>query len=333
MIFFFGRAAQRVVVVPGHLDRRVVRLRPGVGEDHPRILERHTCGQHLRQLDQRPVRLRRERMIERQHAHLVIRGLGQPLVVEAERGAPQPGHALDVFAPVLVPHAHALAARDHQRPSLLVRHQVGVGVQRVRDVARGGGVRTDGHRRPPRVGFGHDAPRPAFVTARLGTTRFRPAAQRARKARAQRRAPHASHSILGTCGGSVPVIGRAPARNGARRSAGRAPVTPRTTCPPPSRRPSPPCRRPAASPAPGCSPAPCCARSETDLRHRAEVTRRRTDGEPDPGNPLENCHLLREERGVEVVERRGLGRDRGEGQADRARRAGRICLHTLPSPP
>ena len=58
---------------------------------------------------------------------------------------------------------------------------------------------------------------------------------------------------------------------------------------------------------PRLQPGAVLCASETDLRRRVEVTRRQADGTPDPGNPLENCHLLREERGVEIVERRGLG--------------------------
>ena len=58
---------------------------------------------------------------------------------------------------------------------------------------------------------------------------------------------------------------------------------------------------------PRLQPGAVLCSSEIDLRRRAEVTRRRAEGTPDPGNPLENCHLLREERGVDIVERRGFG--------------------------
>ena len=49
-------------------------------------------------------------------------------------------------------------------------------------------------------------------------------------------------------------------------------------------------------------------RTEVDLQRRAEVTRRRIEGEPDAGNPLEGCHFVTQERGVEIVGTRGLGR-------------------------
>ena len=101
------------------------------------------CDQHLRQVDHRLVRLGGEGVVERQLAHLVRGGLHQAFVVEAERGAPQAGDGLDIFLAGLVPHAHALAAGDHHRPDLLMRLQVGVGMQHVGDVAGGGGIRAE----------------------------------------------------------------------------------------------------------------------------------------------------------------------------------------------
>ena len=82
-------------------------------------------------------------MVERQLAHLVGRRLHQPFVVKTERGAPQAGDAFDVFLAGFVPNPHALAAGDHDGADLLVRFQIGVGVQHVGDVAGGGGVRAE----------------------------------------------------------------------------------------------------------------------------------------------------------------------------------------------
>ena len=59
---------------------------------------------------------------------------------------------------------------------------------------------------------------------------------------------------------------------------------------------------------PRLQPGAVICRSELDLQHRAEVNRRRIDNVPDPGNPLENCRTMTQERGVEVVEKHGLGR-------------------------
>ncbi len=59
---------------------------------------------------------------------------------------------------------------------------------------------------------------------------------------------------------------------------------------------------------PRLEPGAVLCRSELDLQHRAEVNRRSADNVPDPGNPLENCHLLSRASGVEVVDKHGLGR-------------------------
>ena len=143
MIFFFCRPAQGVVEVPDHLDGGVVGLGAGVGEEHLAHGHRRAGDQHLREVDHRLVRFGGERVVERQLAHLGGGGLHQAFVVEAKRGAPQAGDALDIFLAGLVPNAHALAAGDHHRADLLVRLQIGVGVQHVGDVAGGGGVRAE----------------------------------------------------------------------------------------------------------------------------------------------------------------------------------------------
>ncbi len=59
---------------------------------------------------------------------------------------------------------------------------------------------------------------------------------------------------------------------------------------------------------PKLQPGAVVCRTELDLERRGEVNRRRIDNVPDPGNPLENCRMMTQERGVEVVEKHGLGR-------------------------
>ncbi len=59
---------------------------------------------------------------------------------------------------------------------------------------------------------------------------------------------------------------------------------------------------------PRLQPGAVLCGSEGDLQHRAQVNQRRVNGEADPGSPLEGCHLLNQERGVEVLTRHGLGR-------------------------
>ena len=59
---------------------------------------------------------------------------------------------------------------------------------------------------------------------------------------------------------------------------------------------------------PRIEPGAVVCRTEEDLQHRAEVSQRREDGVADAGNPLEGCHLIAQERGVEIVDRHGLGR-------------------------
>ena len=91
------------------------------------------------QIGHRPRHLAGERVVVRQRLHLPRGGIGQPRFAEAERRAPQAGHALDVALAVLVDHVHAIAAHDDQRPFALELAQLGVRMQVVRDVALGGG--------------------------------------------------------------------------------------------------------------------------------------------------------------------------------------------------
>jgi hypothetical protein len=59
---------------------------------------------------------------------------------------------------------------------------------------------------------------------------------------------------------------------------------------------------------PRLEPGAVVCQTEEDLQHRAIVSQRRADGVMDAGNPLEGCHLLAQQRGVEIVDRHGLGR-------------------------
>ena len=59
---------------------------------------------------------------------------------------------------------------------------------------------------------------------------------------------------------------------------------------------------------PRLQPGAVLCRTETDLQRRTDVVRRRIDNEPDAGNPLENCHFIAQEIGVEIVASHGLGR-------------------------
>ena len=59
----------------------------------------------------------------------------QPLLGKAERGAPEAGHALQIFLAAVVIDIDALALRDHGRAGDLVRLEVGVGVDDGGDIA------------------------------------------------------------------------------------------------------------------------------------------------------------------------------------------------------
>ncbi len=151
------RSATCVVVVAHELERRVVRFRARVGEQHAAGLQgrRRRPGHQLgHQFGHRPGHLARERVVVGQQAHLPLGRRRQPRLGKTERGAPQPGHALEVAIAMLVDHEHAVAAHDHQGPLALELAQLGVGVQVVRDVAAPGGrnvcVRAC-HRRAGRV--------------------------------------------------------------------------------------------------------------------------------------------------------------------------------------
>ena len=129
------RLADRVPVVPGELDGGVVRLRARALEHDARHRHGRDLEQLLGQFDRRLVRAMAVEVIVAELAHLLVGDLGEPLGAEAERGAPQPRHRLDVVATGIVEHPAALAARDDQRAFLLVPAQVGLHVHEAGDVA------------------------------------------------------------------------------------------------------------------------------------------------------------------------------------------------------
>src|SRR5690606_18630999 len=132
---FLLTAAQGVVVVPDHLDDGVVGLGAGVGEErrtHAAVGQLHEL---LGKLDGRCVGLVAERVVEGQFLHLARGSVHQPLLVEADRHAPEAGHAFDVFAALVIVYVYAFAALDDAGPYLLVLDRVGVGMQVVVDVS------------------------------------------------------------------------------------------------------------------------------------------------------------------------------------------------------
>jgi len=61
--------------------------------------------------------------------HLLIGAHGEAFCAEAERGAPQSGHALDDLVALIVIDIDALAFIDDQRAVLLMCLQIGEGVE------------------------------------------------------------------------------------------------------------------------------------------------------------------------------------------------------------
>ena len=108
MILRFSGLPRACVIVAHQLERGVVGL--GAGVDEQRLGHRHRRHrqQALGELDRRPVRLAAEQVVGRQARELLLRRLHQPRLAEAERGAPQAGHALEVAA--------ALGRRSRRRP-------------------------------------------------------------------------------------------------------------------------------------------------------------------------------------------------------------------------
>jgi hypothetical protein len=130
------RPADRVVVVPDHLDDGVVRLRSGIGEEHAREPLRRHLDELLGEVDRRLVRLARERVVVGKLPHLLGGRLDEALLAIADGDAPQAGERLYVFLALAVEDADALAAVDDHRPALLVEPRIGIGVEGIGEVAR-----------------------------------------------------------------------------------------------------------------------------------------------------------------------------------------------------
>ena len=138
------RAPERVVVVPGDLDLRVVGLRARVGEEHLGGRGRGHGLDLLGQRDGRLVAAAAEQVREGEALHLLARGLDQLGVAVAEPRAPQAREALDVALAGGVVDVDALAALQHQRTQAAVRQEVGGRVQQRFHVA-GGEIRERTH--------------------------------------------------------------------------------------------------------------------------------------------------------------------------------------------
>lgn len=74
---------------------------------------------HLGELDGRLSGAVPEGVVERQHAHLPVRGVHQPRLAASEGCAPEARQPIEVLLARVVKHVHALRTRDHHR--VLVR--------------------------------------------------------------------------------------------------------------------------------------------------------------------------------------------------------------------
>jgi hypothetical protein len=113
-------------------------------------MRRH-LDQPLGQFDGRIVALVREQVIVGQIAHLAHRRLDQPLLAEAERGAPQARHPLDIALARIVGDPDPLATLHDQGAALGMLHRVGVGMQQIAHIL--GRRRIAGRRRRALAGM------------------------------------------------------------------------------------------------------------------------------------------------------------------------------------
>ena len=139
------RLADGVVVVPDQLDRLVVGLRAGVGEQHLREPLRRDLQQRLGQLDGRLVRAAAEDLRIGQPLHLPRGGGHQPRLAEAEGRAPEARQPLQIAPSSVVVDVAAVARGDHERPHLLMPVEVRVGVDQGGDVPGGKRVGKGAH--------------------------------------------------------------------------------------------------------------------------------------------------------------------------------------------
>ncbi len=78
-----------------------------------------------------------EQMAEGELAHLGSGSLDQLFIAVAERGTPQPRHALEIGLAAVVVDENAFAPLDDQRPGLAKHRQIGVGMDQGLDIANG----------------------------------------------------------------------------------------------------------------------------------------------------------------------------------------------------
>ena len=130
------RLADGVVVVPDELDRGVVGLRPGRLEQHLRHLHRGDLDELLGKIDALRMRPSVEGVVVGQGLHLLVGDLREPLLAEAERGAPQSRHPLEVTPAGVVEDVGSVAPLHDEGTLRLVEPQVGLRVHLVGDVAR-----------------------------------------------------------------------------------------------------------------------------------------------------------------------------------------------------
>ena len=139
-LLLFG-SAQRIVVVPDDLDLGVIGFRAGIGEEHLAHIARRNGDQLFSQIDGHFVGAMGEALNIGELEHLVVGDLGEAFLAESQRGAPQPGHALDDLIALIIIDINALALIDDERAVLLMRLQIGEGVEVVLDIPGCGRVR------------------------------------------------------------------------------------------------------------------------------------------------------------------------------------------------
>ena len=135
-----ARPAQRVVVEPDDLRGLVVGLRAGIGEQHLAEPLGHDLEQFLGGLDAGLGRAAVEHVVGRQLLHLTARRLDEALLAEAERGAPEPGHAFEVTFAGLIIDIDPLTAGHDDGTVGLVLLEIGIGMDQGGDIARRQGV-------------------------------------------------------------------------------------------------------------------------------------------------------------------------------------------------
>jgi len=139
------RLSDRVPIIPGELDRGVVRLRTRALEDDAGHGDGRDPKKFLRQHDGRFGRAMPIEVVVAKLTHLLVGDLGEPLRAEAQCGAPQPRDCFDVLFAGVVENSAALAARNDERPIFLVRAKVRLHVYETCHVACLDRIRDVGH--------------------------------------------------------------------------------------------------------------------------------------------------------------------------------------------